>query len=49
MVDKIKSLPCGCQYQKEEQIIIRIKECLKHKKKRLWKRPYRAKAESVRP
>ena len=44
-----KALPCGCQYTENSWLLTRIKECKYHKQKRARKRPYRAKAECVRP
>ncbi|MCK4953267.1 hypothetical protein KAS14_05745 [Candidatus Bathyarchaeota archaeon] len=43
------TLPCGCIYKDEEWLLTRIHECSKHMRKRTTKRPYRPKAESVRP
>ena len=43
------TLPCGCQYDEKSWLLTRIKECKYHKQKRKRKRPYRAKAECVRP
>jgi hypothetical protein len=45
----IITLPCGCIYQDKEWLLTRIKECDYHKRKRTAKRPYRPKAECVRP
>ena len=42
-------LPCGCVYQDEGWMLTRINECEYHKLKRTTKRPYRPKAECVRP
>jgi hypothetical protein len=42
-------LPCGCVYQDKSWILTRINECEYHKRKRTTKRPYRPKAECVRP
>jgi hypothetical protein len=46
---KITNLPCGCVYQDKGWIITRINECAYHKRKRTTKRPYKPKAECVRP
>ncbi|HVP93260.1 MAG TPA: hypothetical protein VMS94_05920 [Acidobacteriota bacterium] len=45
----IITLPCGCVYQDKGWLLTRIKECDYHKRKRTAKRPYRPKAECVRP
>ncbi|MCW3998172.1 MAG: hypothetical protein NWF10_06345 [Candidatus Bathyarchaeota archaeon] len=42
-------LPCGCQYDDKSWLLTRIKECSYHKQKRTRKKPYRPKAECVRP
>ncbi len=42
-------LPCGCIYQDKGWILARINECEYHKRRRTTKRPYRPKAECVRP
>jgi len=42
-------LPCGCVYQDLGWILTRINECEYHKRKRTTKRPYKPKAECVRP
>lgn len=49
--DKSKNvkLPCGCEYQDKGWILTRLNECEYHKRKRTIKRPYRPKAECVRP
>jgi len=47
--DELIKLPCGCVYQDKEWLLVRIHECNHHKKRRKTKRPYRAKAECVRP
>lgn len=49
MVQEIKTYPCGCQYEDDGKIVVRVKECDYHRKRRTRKRPYRAKAESVKP
>jgi hypothetical protein len=45
----IVKLPCGCEYQDKDWLLTRINECKYHKRKRTTKRPYRPKAECVRP
>ncbi|HEX7483243.1 MAG TPA: hypothetical protein VF350_07235 [Candidatus Bathyarchaeia archaeon] len=42
-------LPCGCVYQDKGWMLTRNSECEYHKRKRTTKRPYRPKAECVRP
>jgi hypothetical protein len=42
-------LPCGCEYQDKGWMLTRVNECEYHKRKRATKRPYRPKAECVRP
>ena len=46
---KESKLPCGCIYKDQGWILTRVAECEYHKKKRTTKRPYRPKAECVRP
>ncbi len=46
---KTIKLPCGCAYQDKGWILTRISECEYHKRKRTIKRPYKPKAECVRP
>jgi hypothetical protein len=46
---KAVKLPCGCIYQDKGWMLTRVNECEYHKRKRTTKRPYRPKAESVRP
>jgi hypothetical protein len=46
---KIMRLPCGCVYQDTNWLLMRINECKYHYRKRTIKRPYRPKAECVRP
>jgi hypothetical protein len=46
---KMVTLPCGCVYQDKGWLLTRIKECERHKRKRTQKRPYKPKAECVRP
>ena len=43
------TLPCGCKYQDKGWLLTRINECELHRRKRTAKRPYRPKAECVRP
>ena len=42
-------LPCGCVYLDEGWVLTRINECEYHRRRRTAKRPYRPKAECVRP
>ena len=42
-------LPCGCIYQDKGWILMRINECEYHHRRRTTKRPFRPKAECVRP
>jgi len=42
-------LPCGCVYQDKGWMLTRVDECEYHKRKRTTIRPYRPKAECVRP
>ena len=42
-------LPCGCVYSDKGWILMRVNECAYHHRKRTTKRPYRPKAECVRP
>jgi len=42
-------LPCGCVYHDKGWMLMRINECEYHHRKRITKRPYRPKAECVRP
>lgn len=46
---KETKLPCGCIYKDQGWILTRVAECEYHKRKRTAKRPYRPKAECVRP
>ncbi|MCW4047781.1 MAG: hypothetical protein NWE99_09545 [Candidatus Bathyarchaeota archaeon] len=46
---KMVMLPCGCVYQDKGWLLTRIKECEHHRRKRTQKRPYKPKAECVRP
>jgi hypothetical protein len=42
-------LPCGCIYQDKGWMLTRANECEYHKRKRTTKRPFRPKAECVKP
>ncbi|MCW4030649.1 MAG: hypothetical protein NWE92_13515 [Candidatus Bathyarchaeota archaeon] len=42
-------LPCGCVYKDQGWMLTRVAECEYHHRKRTSKRPYRPKAECVRP
>jgi hypothetical protein len=42
-------LPCGCVYNDKGWMLMRVNECKYHHRKRTTKRPYRPKAECVRP
>ncbi|MGE5556502.1 MAG: hypothetical protein ACM3UY_09665 [Methanocella sp.] len=42
-------LPCGCIYQDKGWMLTRVNECAYHHRRRTTKRPYRPKAECVRP
>ena len=44
----IKTLLCGCVYDENEWMLVRVKECEKHHKQRTRKREYRPKAECNR-
>jgi len=46
---KEQKLPCGCIYRDESWMLTRVTECPYHHRKRTTKRPYRPKAECVRP
>jgi hypothetical protein len=46
---KMQTLPCGCVYKDEGWMLTRVSECNYHHRKRTTKRPYRPKAECVRP
>ena len=46
---KVQKLPCGCVYKDEGWMLTRVNECSYHLRKRTTKRPYRPKAECVRP
>jgi hypothetical protein len=46
---KSVKLPCGCIYQDKGWILTRVNECEYHKRKRTTKRPFKPKAECVRP
>ncbi len=41
--------PCGCVYHDKGWLLTRIVECKYHEKRRTQKRPYKPKAECVRP
>ena len=43
-----KTLLCGCVYEENEWMLVRIKECEKHHKERHRKVEYRPKAECNR-
>jgi hypothetical protein len=43
-----KTLLCGCVYEENEWMLVRIKECEKHHKERNRKVEYRPKAECNR-
>lgn len=43
------TLPCGCRYLEKSWLLTRLKECNYHKQRRTRKKPYRSKAECVRP
>jgi len=49
MTEETTTLPCGCKYQDKRYMVIRVFECEYHKQRRTRKRPYRPKAECVRP
>ena len=46
---KITNLPCGCVYQDEGWMLTRVQECEYHKRRRTTKKPFKPKAECVRP
>ena len=46
---KEEKLPCGCVYRDNGWMLMRVTECEYHHRKRTTKRPYRPKAECVRP
>ncbi|MDR2707301.1 MAG: hypothetical protein LBB87_00925 [Nitrososphaerota archaeon] len=46
---EVTRLPCGCVYQDTSWMLMRINECAYHHRRRTRKRPYRPKAECVRP
>jgi hypothetical protein len=46
---KIVKLPCGCEYKDSDFLLVRIHECDRHRLQRTRKKPYRPKAECVRP
>ena len=43
------TFPCGCVYHDKGWLLTRVTECKYHKKRRTRKRPFRPKAECVRP
>jgi len=43
-----ETLLCGCVYEENEWMLVRVKECEKHHKQRTRKREYRPKAECCR-
>ncbi|HSQ49389.1 MAG TPA: hypothetical protein VLL96_06890 [Candidatus Deferrimicrobiaceae bacterium] len=43
-----KTLLCGCVYEENEWILVRVKECERHHKERNRKVEYRPKAECNR-
>ena len=43
------TFPCGCVYHDKGWLLTRVTECKYHEKRRTRKRPYRPKAECVRP
>jgi hypothetical protein len=49
MPEQTTTLPCGCKYQDKGFMIVRVVECDYHRQRRTRKRPYRPKAECVRP
>ena len=44
----IKTLLCGCVYDENEWMLVRVKECEKHHKERTKKVEYRPKSECCR-
>ncbi|MDR1993220.1 MAG: hypothetical protein LBQ98_06990 [Nitrososphaerota archaeon] len=46
---KVTKLPCGCIYQDKGWMLLRINECERHHQRRTTKRPYKPKAECVKP
>ncbi|NLE06153.1 MAG: hypothetical protein GX638_15305 [Crenarchaeota archaeon] len=44
----IRKLPCGCEYEETEWMLVRIRECERHRKQRTKKVEYRPKAECNR-
>ena len=48
LVLTVKTLLCGCVYEENEWMLVRIKECEKHYKQRTAKKEYRPKAECNR-
>ncbi len=43
------TLPCGCKYEDKGWMLTRVIECEFHKRRRTAKKPYKPKAECVRP
>jgi hypothetical protein len=48
-ISKTVTLPCGCVYTDKGWLLTRVSECDYHRRKRTTKRPYKPKAECVRP
>ncbi len=46
---EITTLPCGCKYEDKGWMLTRVNECEFHKRRRTTKKPYKPKAECVRP
>ncbi len=46
---KTTTLPCGCEYEDKGWMLTRVTECEFHKRRRTAKKPYKPKAECVRP
>lgn len=44
----VRTLLCGCVYEEKDWMLVRIKECERHRKQRTRKREYRPKAECNR-
>lgn len=49
MKTETTTLPCGCKYENRGWMLTRIVECEFHKHRRTAKKPYKPKAECVRP
>ncbi|MCW3986320.1 MAG: hypothetical protein NWE91_07945 [Candidatus Bathyarchaeota archaeon] len=45
---KTVKLKCGCEYEDHGWMLIRLRECPRHKKQRTTPKPKRPKAECVR-